>query len=103
MINIKKLEGFQWDEGNSEKNPRKHGILNIEAEQIFFNEPLIVAEDHIHSITDEARYSALGTTDTGRNVTVIFTARKNLIRLISARLMSKRERNIYNEKAKKNT
>ncbi len=98
MIDFEKIEGFQWDEGNIEKNPKKHGISNIESEQIFFNEPLLVAEDNFHSTHNEARYSALGITDIGKNLTVIFTIRNNFIRIISARIMSDRERKIYNEK-----
>lgn len=98
MIDFEKIEGFQWDEGNTEKNPHKHGISNIESEQIFFNEPLIVSDDNFHSTPEESRYSALGETDSGNNITVIFTIRKNMIRIISARIMSKKERKIYNEK-----
>lgn len=97
MINFEIIEGFQWDEGNIKKNPKKHGIYNIESEQIFFNEPLLIVEDNFHSSHNEKRYSALGITDIGKNLTVIFTIRNNFIRIISSRIMSDRERKIYNE------
>lgn len=99
MIDFEKIEGFQWDRGNIEKNPRKHGISNIESEQIFFNEPLIVTGDIVHSTTKEKRYYALGRTDSEKYLSVVFTLRENLIRIISARIMSKKEKEIYYEKA----
>ena len=46
MKNIyENVEGFQWDEGNIEKNRIKHQVSHIEFEQIFFNEHLIIAGD----------------------------------------------------------
>ncbi len=98
LIDIKKIEGFRWDRGNIEKNPRKHGVANIESEQIFFNEPLIKTSDIIHSTHKEKRYYALGKTDNEKYLTVVFTLKENLIRIISARIMSKKEKEIYDEK-----
>ena len=98
VIDFDKLEGFQWDQGNIDKNPRKHGVTNLESEQIFFNEPLIVTSDTIHSTGEEKRFYALGRTDNEKYLTVVFTLRKNLIRIISARIMSKKEKEIYYEK-----
>ncbi len=98
MIEFDKIEGFQWDKGNIDKNLQKHGISNNESEQIFFNEPLIVAGDTIHSTSEEIRYFALGKTDSNKLLTVVFTIRENLIRIISARLMSKKEKEFYHEK-----
>jgi len=95
---LKKIEGFQWDEGNFDKNLIKHGVSNSEAEQIFFNEPLLISDDSLHSTSVEKRYAALGVTDNNKTLTIIFTIRTNLIRIISARLMSKKEQNIYYEK-----
>jgi len=46
-------------EGNSRKSVDKHGVTQAEAEQVFFNEPLLVAEDARHSAR-EARLHALG-------------------------------------------
>ena len=44
MIGFHKLTGFQWDNGNVEKNWLKHGVTNAESEQVFFNDPLVIAE-----------------------------------------------------------
>ena len=51
--------GFQWDDGNSEKNWISHQVTKSECEQIFFNQPLIVGNDEKHSLI-ERRYILLG-------------------------------------------
>lgn len=87
--------GFRWDRNNIEKNWLKHKVSPVECEQIFFNKAL-VAEDLKHS-QREKRYYVLGLTDGKRLLFVSFTIRRNLIRVISARDMSKKERKIYEE------
>ena len=96
------ITGFQWDKGNIDKNWLKHKVLHIECEQIFFNEPLIIAENTKHS-QPEIRWFALGRTELDRKLFIVFTIRKNLIRVISARDMNKKERRTYNEEIKKNS
>lgn len=91
---VAKCEGFQWDEGNLLKNWERHRVTASECEQIFFNRPLIAAQDVKHS-RKEARFYALGHTDTGRLLSIVFTILKNLIRVISARDMNQRERKVY--------
>jgi uncharacterized DUF497 family protein len=89
--------GFQWNEGNIDKNLIKHNVENWECEQVFFNKPLIVLDDPRHSIA-EKRLAAFGKTDAGRLLIVVFTRRGNLLRVISAREMNARERRFYEEK-----
>ena len=89
-----KRTGFLWDEGNVLKSWVNHRVTAAECEQIFFNCPLIVVEDLVHSQVEERLY-ALGQTDAGRLLLVVFTLRRNLIRVISARDMSKKERREY--------
>lgn len=98
MIDFTDIEGFDWDEGNINKNWDAHQVSHIEAEQVFFNDPLLIASDEKHSAA-EVRYFALGKTDFGRLLFVVFTTRKHLIRVISARDMSKKERKAYREEA----
>ncbi|GAB6163538.1 BrnT family toxin [Desulfothermus naphthae] len=86
--------GFEWDEGNKDKNWIKHKVSNSECEQIFFNQPLIINFDEKHSDT-ETRFYALGHTDLNRKLFIVFTIRNKKIRVISARDMSKKERKIY--------
>ncbi|MCF8347113.1 MAG: BrnT family toxin [Bacteroidales bacterium] len=91
--------GFDWDEGNSEKNWVLHQVGRNECEQVFFNAPVIVGEDILHS-QSEKRWFLLGKTDNQRRLFVVFTIRDRLIRIISARDMSKKEKRIYHEKRK---
>ena len=95
--------GFDWNEGNSRKN-EKHGVTKAEIEQAFLNRPLIVASDVRHS-QQEQRFHALGRTDANRSLHVTFTERGNgtLIRPISARVASRKERKIYEQALKANS
>jgi uncharacterized DUF497 family protein len=87
-------KGFQWDAGNSGKNWLKHKVLRSECEQTFFNHPVVVNLDLEHS-SDENRFYLLGQTDRGRLLFIVFTIRCDLIRVVSARDMSKKERGVY--------
>jgi len=93
---------FDWDDGNSEKNWHRHGITDLESEEIFFNQPLIVAPDRTQ-LSNEIRHRALGRTDSDRRLFVAFTIRENRIRVISARDMNKSEERIYAEKTKRDS
>ncbi len=93
---LSECSGFEWDEGNTDKNWIKHGVSWLECEQVFFNLPLVVMGDPKHSRKEE-RYFALGHTDTGRGLFVVFTIRRDKIRVISARDMSRAERKLYYE------
>jgi len=97
---LSRIGGFDWDKGNIERNRRRHKVSFVECEELFFNRPLVVAEDEIHS-NAESRYYALGTTNGGRYLFIVFTVRTNKIRVISARDMSRRERRIYREEIEK--
>jgi uncharacterized protein len=96
VIDWTRISGFDWDAGNVRKSSDKHDVTQAEAEQIFFNLPLIVAVDARHS-TQEPRFHALGITDADRNLRVTFTLRREstVIRVISARDMSRKEREVY--------
>jgi len=85
---------FDWDGGNAEKNWIRHRVSQSESEQVFFNRPLVVAEDEVHS-HEEARYYALGSTDRGRLLFVVYTLRGESVRIISARDMTRREQKEY--------
>ena len=99
MIDFSAVTGFDWDDGNARKSEDKHGVTQSEAEQIFSNDPLIVVEDVEHSL-NEQRFNALGQSNEGRGLHLTFTLRDQgtLIRIISARPMNRKERDIY-EKA----
>jgi hypothetical protein len=100
MIDLGRIAGFDWDDGNSRKSDVKHGVTQAEAEQVFSDERIVVADDINHSGA-EARYHALGETFVGRGLHVTFTLRQagTLIRVISARDMNRKERARYDGQA----
>ncbi|MGH8137886.1 MAG: BrnT family toxin [Steroidobacteraceae bacterium] len=97
MVILEKVTGFDWDDGNSRKNDR-HGVSMAEAEQVFFNTPVLMLPDPAHG-QSEPRYHALGKTIDGRRLHVTFTLRGGgkLIRVISARDINRKERAIYEQ------
>jgi uncharacterized DUF497 family protein len=94
---LKGIQGFEWGEGNSGKNEQKHGVTDREAEEIFFNKPLLVGRSLKGA--PEMRCAALGKTYGSRLLAVVFTMRSRRIRVISARPMSRKERNLYEEES----
>ena len=97
MIDLNSVTGFDWDDGNARKND-KHGVSMAEAEQVFFNVPLLLLEDESHG-QSEIRLHALGQTDVGRGLHITFTLRQagTLIRVIPARDLHRKERAIYDQ------
>ena len=97
MIDLYLLLGFDWDEGNARKN-EKLGVTQSEAEEVFFNQPLLLLDDAHHG-GQESRFHALGKTHEGRTLHISFTLRQDctLIRVISARDMHRKERSIYEQ------
>lgn len=94
------VEGFEWDEGNARKNAEKHDVSQVEAEQVFFNEPLLLMDDVKHNQI-EARLHAMGKSDAGRllHITFMLKHEGTRIRVISARDMSRKERAYYAKEA----
>lgn len=96
MIDLDRLTGFDWDDGNRDKNWQKHHVSTGECEEVFFNLPLLLNEDPGHSQA-EPRFLVLGQTNTGRLLFIAFTIREEKIRIISARDMSQKERKMYEQ------
>lgn len=88
---------FDWDKGNTDKNLYQHNVSGKEAEEVFSNEPLKIFEDIKHSQLEQ-RFVAYGVTNSNRRLTIVFTLRKQKIRVISARDQNKKERITYEEK-----
>jgi uncharacterized DUF497 family protein len=93
---VPEFDGFDWSSGNAEKNWNRHQVTPLETEQVFFNTPLLtgVGVDPAHS-DKENRFFALGQTDEGRELFVVFTMRARRLRVVSARDMSRKERRVY--------
>ncbi len=94
LDDLQRCIGFDWDEGNEGKNWERHRVSDAETEEVFFNDPLVAGTDLPHSQL-EPRYFALGRTDAGRCLFIAFAIRKNFIRVISARNMTKKEAERY--------
>ena len=96
MLDTDSLDGFEWDTGNITKNWDRHQVSSTECEEVFLNKPLLLADDVRHSASEVRNY-ALGQTDNGRLLFIVFTVRGTRIRVISARPMSGKERQIYGQ------
>ena len=87
---------FAWDDEKAAVNLAKHGVSFAEAESVF-DDPLYVDfYDPDHS-ADEHRYIIIGASQQGRILIVSYTERDHVIRLISAREVTRNEREAYEE------
>ena len=98
VFDLGAITGFDWDEGNREKNWIKHGVDYRECEEVFFNRPLIVGDEIKHSV-QEKRYFVLGRSNAGKRLFLAITIRKDKVRVISARHQSRKERQIYEQQS----
>lgn len=100
MIDLSRIEGFDWDDGNGRKSLDRHGVDQGEAEQVFVDPRLFILADEKHSVS-EIRFHALGVTSAGRRLFLSFTVREAgaKIRVISARDMNRKEKALYEQKA----
>ena len=96
MIEWTRVVGFDWDAGNARKSADKHSVTQSEAEQAFFNAPLLVLEDVGIALQrcDFTRSVAPMKTG-GCTLRSRCVAMASLVRVISARAMSARERLAY--------
>lgn len=85
---------FEWDDWNILKNKEKHGVSNDEMEQIFMDPGKKIFHDIFHS-SKEDRYIVIGQTEQDRVLYTVFTLRNKKIRIISARDLNRKERNLY--------
>jgi uncharacterized DUF497 family protein len=91
-----RLTGFDWDDGNATKSVAKHAVTTQEAEEVLMDRGLRVLDDPAHSGA-ETRWNAFGMTKAWRFLTVSFTVRGALVRVISARPMNRKERRVYEQ------
>lgn len=88
---------FEWDQGNIDKNFRRHGVRNEECEEVFFDPAKRVLKDPFHS-DREKRYIIIGKTKRQRVLFLVFTTRGKKTRVISARDLNAKELHLYHEK-----
>jgi uncharacterized protein len=87
---------FEWDAGKARANQRKHGVSFEEASTVFADPAGMTIFDPMHS-NEEDRYVFLGESRRRRLLVVVFTDRDDRIRIISARVATRRERKDYEE------
>ncbi len=83
---------FEWDYDKNTENIRKHGISLITAARVFQDVNRLEYYDELHSFNED-RYCTIGLVEDV--IYVVYTERNNNIRLISARMATSRERNLY--------
>jgi hypothetical protein len=86
---------FDWDQWNVQKNEVKHGVSRLEAESAFFDGAHKIFADVKHSTEGEKRYVLYGRSIENRVLMIGFTLRSGLVRIITARPASKKEREVY--------
>lgn len=91
---------LEWNARKADANFRKHGVTFQEASTIFGDPFSVTSEDPDHSL-DESRFLAFGASAIGRFLVVSYSLRGDTIRLISARLMTSRERSKYEQHQKR--
>jgi uncharacterized protein len=89
---------FEWDKSKAAENVRKHGVSFEEAKTVFNNPPAVIFDDEAHSF-EEQREIIIGHSQSNRLRLVSFTERPNAIRIISARLATRIEREDYEQNA----
>jgi uncharacterized DUF497 family protein len=94
MFDLEEPGEFDWDQGNTVKNLIKHNVSCQESEEVFFDESQVILDDERH-FGSEKRKLIIGKTNAGILLSVVFTVRNNKIRVISARMASKKERKLY--------
>jgi uncharacterized DUF497 family protein len=101
-IMVAPVAAFEWDRGNREKS-QKHGV-SVAAIESAFRRAIAIFPDAVHS-TSEERFKAIGRTEEGRHVLIVFALRtrngETRIRPISARYMHRKEIEYYEETASK--
>ena len=87
---------FEWDDDKARRNLKKHRVSFEEASSTFADPLARTIPDPLHS-EDEDRFVNLGESEGGRLLVVVFTERDNKIRIISARVATRRERKDHEE------
>lgn len=91
---------FEWDPGKAKKNLKIHGISFDEASTVFQDSLSLTIYDPLHS-EEEDRFVLVGKSSGNRLLVVVHTERENNIRIISARKVTKKEREQYEKNAKR--
>ncbi len=86
---------FQWDRGNRTKNWLRHGVTTEECEEVFLGGGALPIGIQVFPPAEEGRYAVVGETVAGKPLFIVFTHRSGKVRVISARITTKQEREDY--------
>lgn len=89
---------FEWDQSKAASNLKKHGVSFEEAKTVFDNPLAVIFDDEAHSV-DEQREIIIGHSRQNRLLLIAFTERSGTVRIISARLATRQEREDYEQNA----
>jgi uncharacterized protein len=89
---------FEWDESKATVNLKRYGVSFNEAETVFDNALAVIFDDEAHS-ENERREIIIGHSQNNCLLVISFTERPSAIRIISARLATRREREDYEQNA----
>ncbi|PSN17843.1 hypothetical protein C7271_15630 [filamentous cyanobacterium CCP5] len=89
---------FEWDQSKAASNSKKHGVSFEEAKTVFDNPLAVIFDDKAHSV-DEQREIIIGHSWQNRLLLIAFTERSGNVRIISARLATRNEREDYEQNA----
>uniref|UniRef100_A0A832H003 BrnT family toxin n=1 Tax=Oscillatoriales cyanobacterium SpSt-402 TaxID=2282168 RepID=A0A832H003_9CYAN len=89
---------FEWDQSKAANNLKKHGVSFEEAKTVFDNPLAVIFDDEAHSV-DEQREIIIGHSRQNRLLLIAFTERSGNVRIISARLATRNEREDYEQNA----
>ncbi len=87
---------FEWDPVKARDNETKHGVSFFEATEVFADNLSLSSPDPDHSVEEE-RFVIFGKTLGDRHLVVAFTERGGRLRIISARQLTRRERQAYEQ------
>ena len=90
---------FEWDEANKKKIWLKHKVSVEECEEAFTTEYVFRQPDDLHS-HKENRYILISKTKKSRFLFIVYTVRKNKVRVVSARSMHKKEQSFYEKETR---
>ncbi|MBE9141204.1 BrnT family toxin [Nodosilinea sp. LEGE 07088] len=89
---------FEWDQSKADSNLKKHGVSFEEAKTVFNNPLAVIFDDETHSISEQ-REIIIGHSQQNRLLLIAFTERSGNVRIISARLATRQEREDYEQNA----
>jgi hypothetical protein len=87
---------FEWDDAKADENWSKHGVTFAEAESVFADPLALTGYDPDHSVAED-RFLTMGLSAAGRLLIVSHTDCEDVVRVITAREVTRRERKDYED------